>query len=87
MPADEGHAIEFALQDPSQCRSSETLMCCSEDSTSLTLCLSQAFYNDKKKIMTDDEFDQLREDLEFSGSEVAVMNRMEVMFMVAANRY
>jgi hypothetical protein len=37
--------------------------------------------------MSDEEFDQLRLDLEFLGSPVATMNRMEVMFMVAANRY
>ena len=47
----------------------------------------QAYYNDKKPILSNDEFDALREDLAFSGSDVATMNRMEVMFMVAANRY
>jgi hypothetical protein len=47
----------------------------------------QAYYNDKKPILSNDEFNALREDLAFSGSDVATMNRMEVMFMVAANRY
>lgn len=46
-----------------------------------------AYYNDKKPILSNDEFDALREELAFSGSDVATMNRMEVMFMVAANRY
>jgi hypothetical protein len=46
-----------------------------------------SFYNDKKPTLSDEAFDSLKEDLAFSGSDVALMNRMEVMFMVAANRY
>lgn len=48
---------------------------------------TQAFYNDKKPILSDGDFNELRENLAFSGSDVATMNRMEIMFMCAANRY
>uniref|UniRef100_A0A7S0Z0L4 Uncharacterized protein n=1 Tax=Hemiselmis tepida TaxID=464990 RepID=A0A7S0Z0L4_9CRYP len=56
-----------------------------KEKTYLDAC--NAFYNDKKSTLSDEAFDQLKEDLAFSGSDVALMNRMEVMFMVAANRY
>eukprot|EP00285_Hemiselmis_virescens_P011672 CAMPEP_0173390158 /NCGR_PEP_ID=MMETSP1356-20130122/14327_1 /TAXON_ID=77927 ORGANISM="Hemiselmis virescens, Strain PCC157" /NCGR_SAMPLE_ID=MMETSP1356 /ASSEMBLY_ACC=CAM_ASM_000847 /LENGTH=329 /DNA_ID=CAMNT_0014347487 /DNA_START=11 /DNA_END=1000 /DNA_ORIENTATION=- len=56
-----------------------------KEKTYLDCCNS--FYNDKKQMMSDSDFDQLKEDLAFSGSDLPLMNRMEVMFMVAANRY
>eukprot|EP00282_Hemiselmis_andersenii_P039542 CAMPEP_0169444616 /NCGR_PEP_ID=MMETSP1042-20121227/9995_1 /TAXON_ID=464988 /ORGANISM="Hemiselmis andersenii, Strain CCMP1180" /LENGTH=323 /DNA_ID=CAMNT_0009555945 /DNA_START=37 /DNA_END=1008 /DNA_ORIENTATION=+ len=56
-----------------------------KEKTYLDAC--NAFYNDKKSVLSDEAFDELKEDLAFSGSDVALMNRMEVMFMVAANRY
>mmetsp|Transcript_53633 Transcript_53633/g.107479 ORF Transcript_53633/g.107479 Transcript_53633/m.107479 type:complete len:338 (+) Transcript_53633:41-1054(+) len=46
-----------------------------------------AYHNDGKSLLGDEEYNQLRMDLEFEGSPVGLMSRDEVKFMVAANRY
>jgi len=53
----------------------------------LYLDATSAFHNDDKKMMGDDEYDQLKSDLAFEGSSVGLMSRDEIKFMVAANRY
>merc|ERR1711966_114318 len=53
----------------------------------LYLDATSAFHNDGKSMMGDDEYDQLKLDLEFEGSPVGLMSRDEIKFMVAANRY
>lgn len=37
----------------------------------------------KKALITDDEFEDLKSDLEFQGSQVILMSREEIKFMVA----
>jgi hypothetical protein len=46
-----------------------------------------AFFNDGTKLIPDDEYDQLKADLAFEGSSVAMMSREEILFMVAASRW
>eukprot|EP00293_Proteomonas_sulcata_P020925 CAMPEP_0184312214 /NCGR_PEP_ID=MMETSP1049-20130417/47956_1 /TAXON_ID=77928 /ORGANISM="Proteomonas sulcata, Strain CCMP704" /LENGTH=307 /DNA_ID=CAMNT_0026628177 /DNA_START=134 /DNA_END=1057 /DNA_ORIENTATION=- len=46
-----------------------------------------AFHNDGTQLLGDEEYSQLKEDLEFEGSSVSTMTREEVKFMVAANRW
>jgi len=53
----------------------------------LYLDATSAFFNDNEKIMDDEDYDQLKNDLAFEGSNVGLMNRDEIKFMVAASRY
>jgi hypothetical protein len=46
-----------------------------------------AFHNDGTKLIPDDEYEQLKADLAFEGSSVALMSREEILFMVAASRW
>eukprot|EP00285_Hemiselmis_virescens_P019170 CAMPEP_0173391230 /NCGR_PEP_ID=MMETSP1356-20130122/17854_1 /TAXON_ID=77927 ORGANISM="Hemiselmis virescens, Strain PCC157" /NCGR_SAMPLE_ID=MMETSP1356 /ASSEMBLY_ACC=CAM_ASM_000847 /LENGTH=291 /DNA_ID=CAMNT_0014348807 /DNA_START=12 /DNA_END=887 /DNA_ORIENTATION=+ len=46
-----------------------------------------AFNVDKNSLVTDDDFEQLKSDLAFEGSQVIMMSRDEIQFMVATQRY
>mmetsp|Transcript_6044 Transcript_6044/g.14543 ORF Transcript_6044/g.14543 Transcript_6044/m.14543 type:complete len:294 (-) Transcript_6044:255-1136(-) len=46
-----------------------------------------AFNVEKKSLVTDDDFEQLKSDLAFEGSEVIMFSREEIKFMVATQRY
>eukprot|EP00960_Hanusia_phi_P064718 765885-Hanusia_phi.AAC.1 len=47
-----------------------------------------AAYNvDGETLLTDEEYEKLKTDLTFEGSQVILMSREEIKFMVAANRY
>jgi hypothetical protein len=46
-----------------------------------------AFHNDGQKLIPDEEYEQLKADLAFEGSSVAMMSREEILFMVAASRW
>lgn len=45
------------------------------------------FHNDGVRLLSDDDYDQLKNDLAFEGSNVGLMSRDEIRFMVAAARY
>mmetsp|Transcript_16098 Transcript_16098/g.33315 ORF Transcript_16098/g.33315 Transcript_16098/m.33315 type:complete len:305 (-) Transcript_16098:452-1366(-) len=47
----------------------------------------QAYYSTGRKLLDDDEFDLLKEDLTWSGSSVVVMNRKEAAYMKAMQDY
>lgn len=47
----------------------------------------QAYYVSGRKLLEDDEFDLLKEDLTWTGSPVVVMNRRESAYMVAMQDY
>ncbi|KAL7579109.1 hypothetical protein ACA910_019140 [Epithemia clementina (nom. ined.)] len=47
----------------------------------------QAYYTTGRKLLDDDEFDLLKEDLTWSGSPVVVMNRKETAYMAALQDY
>ena len=49
----------------------------------LYLDATSAFFNDNEKIMDDEDYDQLKNDLAFEGSNVGLMSRDEVKFMVS----
>jgi len=53
----------------------------------LYLDATSAYHNDGKAKMGDEEYDQLKLDLQIEGSPVGLMSRDEIKFMVAANRY
>mmetsp|Transcript_46428 Transcript_46428/g.110604 ORF Transcript_46428/g.110604 Transcript_46428/m.110604 type:complete len:314 (+) Transcript_46428:113-1054(+) len=46
-----------------------------------------AFNVEKKSLITDEEFEDLKTDLEFEGSQVMMMSREEIKFLVAKNKY
>lgn len=46
-----------------------------------------AFYNGDKPLLNDEQYEQLKLDLEFEGSTVATFNSKEIKFLVAAKRY
>jgi hypothetical protein len=66
-----------------------------KDGKSLTLLQKEQLYLDacaswnveKKQLMADDEFEDLKSDLTFEGSQVMLMSRKEIQFMVAQMRY
>lgn len=47
----------------------------------------QAYYSSGRKILSDDEFDLLKEDLTWSGSALVVMNRKEAKYLAAVQDY
>ena len=53
----------------------------------LYLDATSQWFNEGERLMDDDDYDQLKNDLAFEGSNVGLMNRDEVKFMVAASRY
>lgn len=53
----------------------------------LYLDATSAWFNDGTKLIEDDDYDQLKNDLAFEGSNVGLMSRDEIKFMVAASRY
>jgi len=53
----------------------------------LYLDATAAYFNDGSKLIEDDDYDDLKNDLAFEGSNVGLMDRDEIKFMVAASRY
>ncbi|CAB9505820.1 PGR5-like protein 1A [Seminavis robusta] len=47
----------------------------------------QAYYFDNRQMLNDDEFDLLKEDLQWNGSEVVQMNRKEATYLAAVQDY
>lgn len=47
----------------------------------------QAYYYDGREVLSDSDFDQLKEDLMWEGSEVAALNRDETKFLAAMSAY
>ncbi|CAM9129828.1 unnamed protein product [Ascophyllum nodosum] len=47
----------------------------------------QSFYYNQRQLLTDDDFDKLKEDLSWEGSQVILMNRDEQLFMNAMAAY
>jgi len=45
------------------------------------------YHLDGSQLISNDDYDQLKNDLAFEGSKVGLMNRDEIKFMVAASRY
>jgi len=53
----------------------------------LYLDATASYFNDGSRLLDDDDYDELRNDLAFEGSNVGLMQRDEIKFMVAASRY
>ena len=53
----------------------------------ISLVLFQAYYSSGRKILEDEEFDLLKEDLTWSGSKAVVMNRKETAYLQAMTDY
>jgi len=47
----------------------------------------QAYYFDKRQMLNDEEFDLLREDLQWNGSKMVQMNRKEASYLAAVQAY
>lgn len=47
----------------------------------------KAYYSSGRKLLSDDEFDLLKEDLQWSGSDMVVMNRKEASYLTAMQDY
>lgn len=47
----------------------------------------QAYYSSGRQVLSDDEFDLLKEDLTWAGSPVVVMNRKEAAYLTAVQDY
>jgi len=54
---------------------------------SILLSISQTYYSTGRQILSDDEFDLLKEDLQWSGSDMVVMNRKEAAYLNAVQEY
>ena len=47
----------------------------------------QSYYSSGRQLLKDDEFDILKKDLEWNGSDMVVMNRKETQFLAAKQEY
>lgn len=46
-----------------------------------------AFYNEGKQLLSDEEYEQLKEDLNFEGSQIASFENKEIKFLIANKRF
>lgn len=56
-------------------------------SRSLYHFLTKAYYTSGRKVLSDSEFDLLKEDLQWNGSDMVVMNRKEAQYLAAMQEY
>ena len=81
--ADAGNLLEYCSTDP---RTGERRQLTESEKERIYLEAVYSYY-DGKPIMSNDEFNLLKEDLQWSGSQVVVMNRDEQKFVSAAQAY
>lgn len=75
---------EFCVTDK---ETGELVRLTTEEKERIFMDSMQAYYSSGRKLLEDDEFDLLKEDLTWSGSQVVVMNRKEAAYMKAMQDY
>jgi hypothetical protein len=77
-------AEEYCLVDPN---SGKPLRLSVEEKERMFLDALQSYYVSGRQIMDDAEFDALKEDLSWNGSEVVKLNRKEILYLEAMQAY
>jgi hypothetical protein len=75
---------EFCLKDGA---TGEVIMLTKEEKERIFLDAVQSYYYSGKTILTDKQFDRLREDLSWEGSALVTLNRQEARFLKAMEAY
>mmetsp|Transcript_9656 Transcript_9656/g.16821 ORF Transcript_9656/g.16821 Transcript_9656/m.16821 type:complete len:322 (-) Transcript_9656:227-1192(-) len=75
---------EYCFVDP---KTSETIRLTIEEKERMFLDSLQSYYASGRQVMDDAEFDSLKEDLAWNGSEVVNLNRKEVNYLEAMQAY
>jgi hypothetical protein len=77
-------AQEFCIIDPA---TSQPIRLTTEEKERMFLDALQSYYVSGRQVMEDAEFDSLKEDLSWSGSEVVNLNRKEINYLDAMQAY
>ena len=75
---------EFCIVDPN---TSEPIRLTVEEKERMFLDALQSYYVSGRQVMDDAQFDSLKEDLAWNGSEVVNLNRKEIMYLEAMQAY
>lgn len=75
---------EFCFTDP---KTSQPIRLTIEEKERMFLDTLQSYYVSGRQVMDDAEFDSLKEDLAWNGSEVVNLNRKEIMYLDAMQAY